>query len=55
MKKGLCFDFLITLLIGLLLTVILSFEKLEQSVVLRFIPILAFYLIGKYAGRKFKE
>ena len=49
------FDAIIIVLIATFLMSLSYFELLEEYAKFMFIPIFAFYLIGQYAERRFKD
>ena len=49
------FDVIIIVLIAAFLLGLSYFDLLEEYAKFMFIPIFAFYLIGQYAERKFKD
>ena len=53
--KKITFDILVIFLIALFLITLNQFDVLEKSAKFMFIPILAFYYLGQYSGRKFKK
>ena len=54
MKKR-TFDFIVILVNAFFLIILNLFGILEKSAKFMFLPILAFYFIGKYAERRFKN
>jgi hypothetical protein len=51
-KQGLLFDIIIILIIAAFLLTLSYFDLLEKSAKFMFIPILAFYYLGRFVERK---
>lgn len=53
--KNRTFDIIVIFMIAIFLTSLNQFDVLEKYAKFMFIPILAFYFLGKFSERKFRK